>query len=85
MSAAGSRSTMNAVESGAALIWVSWPSTHTVPSLSIQLGHPDGDGPDRERVLRRVARLRVGHLAVARVILLASSVWNGARALVASS
>ena len=26
-----------------------------------------------------------GHLAVARVILLASRVWNGARALVASS
>ena len=38
MSAAGSRSTMNTVlESGRILSSVSWPSTHTVPSLSI---HP---------------------------------------------
>ncbi len=37
MSAAGSRSTMNTVlESCRIEIWASWPSTHTVPSLSIQ-------------------------------------------------
>ena len=37
MSAAGSRNTMNTVlESLRTLIWVSCPSTHTVPSLSIQ-------------------------------------------------
>ena len=38
MSAAGSRSTMNTVlMPGRMLIWVNWPSTQTVPNLSIQL------------------------------------------------
>ena len=37
MSAAGSRSTMKTVLApGRMLIWASWPSTQTVPSLSIQ-------------------------------------------------
>ena len=66
--------------------WAIWPSTQTVPSLSIQS-------------LTIIATVRTGiwvvrglglascraHLAVARVILLASRVWNGARDLVASS
>ena len=87
MSAAGSRSMMNAVlEFGRTFSWAIWPSTQTVPSRSIQpatlmatarTGHglSAEDWPGSED----------GHLAVARVILLASRVWNGARDLVASS
>src|SRR6476660_4182806 len=90
ISAAGSRSTIQAVD------WrtfssVSWPSIHTVPSRSMYLATRvatartgqglSGDLPCSTSV---IAQLRWGgHLAVARVILLASRVWNGARALVA--
>ena len=49
------------------------------------LGDAGGDGPYRPWILGRLALLGRGHLAVARVILLASRVWNGARDLVASS
>src|SRR4051812_8230749 len=97
MSAAGSRSTMNTVlESGRPFSSVNWPSTHTVPSLSIHLatlvatartGHGfSGDWPGSTVVICpaplgwSLDQLRWGgHLAVARVILLASRVWNGAR------
>jgi len=49
------------------------------------LGDAGGDGSYRPRILGGLALPGRCHLAVARVILLASKVWNGARALVAPS
>ena len=86
MSAAGSRSTMNTVfEFGRRFSWVIWPSTQTMPSLSIQPATRMATAANRERVVRGLSRRSSAHLADARVILLASRVWNGARALVDSS
>ena len=49
-------------------------------------GHADGNRANRERVLSGTAGSgRTRHLAVARVILLANRVWNGARARDCSS
>ena len=92
MSAAGSRSMMNATV-GRRFSWAICPSTQTVPSLSTYFATRvetartgqglSGDLPGSASVIFP-ARWG-GHLAVARVILLDSSVWKGARALVASS
>ena len=86
MSAAGSRSTMNTVlASGRTLSSVSWPSTHTVPSLSIHPATRMATARTGQGFSAELGGAVRGHLAVARVILLASRVWNGARALVAPS
>ena len=86
MSAAGSRSVMNAV--------LVFGRSESCGDLTLD---PDGaelvdpvldhhrDGADGIRIVRGLALLVSAHLAVARVILLASRVWNGARDLVDSS
>ena len=70
--------------------WAIWPSTHTVPSLSMYFATRvetarTGQGLSGDLPGSASRHRWGGHFAVARVILLDSSVWNGARALVASS
>ena len=64
---------------------MSWPSTQTMPSRSIHSATRVATARTGYGFSADFRGSACGHLADARVILLASSVWNGARALVASS
>ena len=85
MSAAGSRSTMNTVWSPAACsAGRSGPRPRPCRACR-STGDPDRHRAYREGFSADWPSGSASHFADARVILLASSVWNGARALVASS
>ncbi len=86
MSAAGSRNTMNTVLESCRSLDLGQLALDPDRAETVDpLGDAGGDGPHRPWILGGLALLGRGHLAVARVILLASRVWNGARDLVAPS